>query len=88
MSAAASRTRHGRSPCRPKKAKSTSNVPRSAPVPSLNAATQARGGWEGMSLGRGAARSAAALDFSRALSIAKSLQIDAKCAEVRAPRSR
>ncbi|KAL1711295.1 hypothetical protein EV715DRAFT_298316 [Schizophyllum commune] len=41
----------------------------------------ARGGWEGMSLERGAARSAAALDFPRALPIAKSLQIDAKCAE-------
>ncbi|KAL1711309.1 hypothetical protein EV715DRAFT_298294 [Schizophyllum commune] len=49
--------------------------------PSLNAATQARGGWEGMSLERGAARSAAALGFPRALPIARFLQIDAKRAE-------
>ena len=36
--------------------------------PSLNAATQARGGWEGMSLERGAARSAAALGAPPTLS--------------------
>ncbi|KAL1657877.1 hypothetical protein GGF50DRAFT_121397 [Schizophyllum commune] len=72
-----------------KNAKSTSTVLRSAPLPlgdRCDSSSSSTGGDESHA-SSGAERRCVRLS-ARALPTAKSLQIDAKCAEVRAPRSR